>query len=137
MKLLIIGGTGFFGKSILDSFVSGKLKKFQISQLIILSRSTDKFQILYPEFVSPNIKYINGDISIINYLPEADIIINAATSSNQKNYINDSSKEKKNTEDGIINYIRLATKFHKNARIVYCSSGAVYGKQPSDILNVA
>ena len=137
MKLLIIGGTGFFGKSILDSFVCGRLKKFQISQLIILSRSTDKFQILYPEFVSPNIKYINGDISIIDYLPEADIIINAATSSNQINYINDSSKEKKNTEDGVSNYIKLAKKFHKNSKIVYCSSGAVYGNQPSNVLNMA
>lgn len=137
MKLLIIGGTGFFGKSILDSFVCGRLKKFQISQLIILSRSTDKFQILYPEFVSPNIKYINGDISIIDYLPEADIIINAATSSNQINYINDSSKEKKNTEDGVSNYIKLAKKFHKNSKIVYCSSGAVYGNQPSNVSNMA
>ena len=137
MKLLIIGGTGFFGKSILDSFVCGRLKKFQISQLIILSRSTDKFQILYPEFVSPNIKYINGNISIIDYLPEADIIINAATSSNQINYINDSSKEKKNTEDGVSNYIKLAKKFHKNSKIVYCSSGAVYGNQPSNVLNMA
>ena len=44
LKLLVIGGTGFFGKSILDSFVNGRLNKFQISQLIILSRSTDKFQ---------------------------------------------------------------------------------------------
>ena len=136
MKLLIIGGTGFFGKSILDSFVSGKLKKFEVSELIILSRSTDKFQIYYPEFVSSNIKYIKGDIVKVKSLPEADIVIHAATSSNQKDYINDSFREKQNTELGVSNYIKLASKFHKNSKIVYCSSGAVYGKQPSNILNI-
>lgn len=136
MKILIIGGTGFFGKSILDSFVRGRLKKFQISHLIVLSRSTVKFQILHPEFVSSNVKYINGDIAKIESLPEADIVIHAATSSNQNDYVINSSKEKQNTELGVYNYIQLAGKFHKNSKIVYCSSGAVYGKQPNNIKNI-
>ena len=136
MKVLVIGGTGFFGKSILDSFVRGRLKKFQISELIILSRSIDKFQILYPEFLTSNITYINGDIARLNSLPEADIIIHAATSSNQNDYVIDSFKEKENTELGVSNYIKLASIFHKNSKIVYCSSGAVYGKQPENINNI-
>ena len=136
LKLLVIGGTGFFGKSILDSFVRGRLKKFQISELIILSRSTDKFQINYPEFVLSNIKYVNGDIAILNSIPTADIVIHAATSSNQNDYINNSNREKENTELGVSNYMKLARKFHKNSKIVYCSSGAVYGKQPENIENI-
>ena len=134
--LLIIGGTGFFGKSIIDSFLSKKLDKFQIKNLIILSRSTEKFQILHPEFVSSNVKYINGDIAKIESLPEADIVIHAATSSNQNDYIINSFREKQNTEFGVSNYIKLASKFHKNTKIVYCSSGAVYGKQPENIKNI-
>ena len=137
MKILIIGGTGFFGKSFLYSFICGKLNKFQISELIILSRSTDKFQKSYPEFVASNIKYVKDDITEINYLPEADIVIHAATSSKQKDYIENSIREKENTELGVSNYIKLASKFHKNSKIVYCSSGAVYGKQPIDVLNIA
>lgn len=136
MKVLIIGGTGFFGKSILDSFVNGKLKKFKISELIILSRSTSEFQKSYPEFIAKNIKYVNGDIAKIESLPEADIVIHAATSSNQNNYIINSFREKQNTELGVSNYIKLASKFHKNSKIVYCSSGAVYGKQPENIKNI-
>ena len=50
MTLLIIGGTGFFGKSILDSFARGLLLKYEISKIIILSRSGDKFQLKHPEF---------------------------------------------------------------------------------------
>jgi len=135
-KLLVIGGTGFFGLSILDSFKKGLLLKFQIEEIIILSRSADKFQSMYPEFRTYNIKYITGDISEINYLPHADIIIHAATSAKQIDYLENSVREKENTERGVSNYIRLAKKFHKNSRIVYCSSGAVYGNQPIDVLNI-
>ena len=137
MKVLLIGGTGFFGKSFLDSFSRGLLLKFQITEIIILSRSTNRFYISYPEFISPQVTYINGDISNINYLPEADIIIHAATSSNQNDYINNSFREKQNTELGVSNYIKLASKFHKNFKIVYCSSGAVYGKQPNNLNNIS
>jgi len=136
LKLLVIGGTGFFGKSILDSFIRGKLNKFKIQELIVLSRSSYEFKILYPEFVSSNVKYINGDIAKLESLPEADIVIHAATSSNKNDYIINSFREKQNTELGVSNYIKLASKFHKNSKIVYCSSGAVYGKQPNEIDNI-
>ena len=134
--LLIIGGTGFFGKSIIDSFLRKKLDKFQIKNIIVLSRSAELFLEQNPIFISPNIKFLNGDITSINKLPYADIVIHAATSSKQINYINNSNREKENTEKGVSNYLRLAKKYHKNSKIVYCSSGAVYGKQPSDILNI-
>ena len=135
-NLLIIGGTGFFGKSIIDSFLRKKLDKFQIKNLIVLSRSAELFLEQNPSFISPNIKFLNGDITLINKLPYSDIVIHAATSSKQINYINNSNREKENTEKGVLNYLRLAKKYHKNSKIVYCSSGAVYGKQPSDILNI-
>jgi len=135
-NLLIIGGTGFFGKSILDSFLKGQLEKFKISEIIVLSRSTNDFQVSYPEFICTNIKYISGDIATIDCLPVADIIIHAASSANQKDYITNSIREKENTENGVSNFIRLANKFNINSKIVYCSSGAVYGKQPNDLLNI-
>ena len=137
MTLLIIGGTGFFGKSIMNSFISNKLDKFKISHLYILSRSVNNFKKAYPEFINPRIEYINGDISILDFLPNADIIIHAASSTNQIDYLEDSIREKENTEKGISNYIKLARKFHKNSKIVYCSSGAVYGKQPSNLNNIS
>lgn len=136
MKLLIIGGTGFFGKSIMDSFISNKLDKFKISHLYILSRSFNNFIKAHPEFIHPRIEYINGDIATVNFLPNADIIIHAATSTNQMDYLENSIREKENTEKGVSNYIKLAKNLHKNSKIVYCSSGAVYGNQPSDVSNV-
>ena len=137
MTLLIIGGTGFFGKSIMNSFISNKLDKFKISHLYILSRSVNNFKKTHPEFINPRIEYINGDISIVDFLPNADIIIHAATSTNQMDYLENSIREKQNTELGVSNYIKLASKFHKNSKIIYCSSGAVYGKQPSNLNNIS
>ena len=137
MNLLIIGGTGFFGKSILDSFIRGLLLKHEISKITVLSRSADKFQSKHPEFKDYNIKYIKADISSIDELPFADIIIHAATSTKQTDYLNNSFEEIKNTEKGVSNYIKLAKKFHKNFKIIYCSSGAVYGKQPSNLNNIS
>jgi len=136
LKILILGGTGFFGKSIMDSFIKSKLDKYGINYLYILSRSSNNFIKLYPEFVNPRIEYIDGNISNVDFLPNADIIIHAATSTNQMDYLENSIREKENTEKGVSNYIKLAKKFHKNSKIVYCSSGAVYGKQPSNVSNI-
>ena len=133
MKLLIIGGTGFFGKSILDSFLKGKLKKFQIFEIIILSRSTDIFVNIHPELRHPKVTYIKGDISKLKTLPSADIVIHAATSAKEKDYIENPKRERENTEKGVLNYIKLAKKNHHNSKIIYCSSGAVYGKQPANV----
>lgn len=133
MKILIIGGTGFFGKSTLHSFLRGKLKKYDIDSICVLSRNIDRFLQKHPEFKNENIKYINGDISKIRSLPEADIVIHAATSTNINDYKLNSNNERLNIEIGVSNYIKIAKKIHQNARIVYCSSGAVYGRQTSEM----
>jgi dTDP-glucose 4,6-dehydratase len=130
VNLLIIGGTGFFGKSILHFFLGNKSKKHKIDSICVLSRNTDKFLRMYPEFKNEKIQYIKGDITTIDFLPEADIVIHAATSTSQKDYKINPKREKRNIEFGVSNYIKLAKQYHKNSRIVYCSSGAVYGKQP-------
>ena len=136
MKLLIIGGTGFFGKSILDSFIKGSLNKYDIETVSVLSRSTDSFLIQYPEFENKNIQYIKGDITTIDFLPEADIVIHAAASTNQIDYKNNSVLERINIELGTSNYLKIAHKVHQKSKIIYCSSGAVYGKLPNHILKV-
>lgn len=133
-SLLIIGGTGFFGKSILDSFKRGLLSEFNISKIIILARNIDKFKLEFPELIIDGVEFIKGDISIINSLPETDFVIHAATSTNMNHYNQKSNNVgKNNIEKSVSNYCILAPKFHYNSKILYCSSGAVYGKQPLNI----
>jgi dTDP-glucose 4,6-dehydratase len=129
MNALIIGGTGFFGKSILDSFIKGLLKRFGVSQITILARNIDSFKKSYPELIQPGVDYLEGDIAKMEYLPEFDIIIHAATSTNLKNYTDQPETEKDNLELGVTNFCKLISRSNLNPKIVYCSSGAVYGKQ--------
>lgn len=137
MKLLIIGGTGFFGKSILDSFLKDQLNRYSIKRVIVLARNIDKFFINHPNFKGhKNIEFIKGDIKTINSLPYADIVIHAAASTNQVDYKKNSNLERINIELGTSNYLKIAHKVHQKSKIVYCSSGAVYGKQPNHIFRV-
>jgi len=129
MNALIIGGTGFFGKSILDSFIKGLLKRFGVSQITILARNIDSFKKSNPELIHPGVDYLEGDIAKMDHLPEFDMIIHAATSTNLKNYTEQPETEKDNLELGVTNFCKLISQSTVNPKIVYCSSGAVYGKQ--------
>ena len=133
-SLLLIGGTGFFGKSILDSFKRGLLIDFNISKIIVLSRNVEQFKIDYPELCFKGVELLNGDVSIIKSIPYADFVIHAASSTNMNDYTNVSNNNgKNNIEQAIINYCKLAPYYHLQSKILYCSSGAVYGKQPLNL----
>ena len=86
----------------MNSFISNKLDKFKISHLYILSRSVNNFKKAHHEFINPRIEYINGDIAFLDFLPEADLIIHAATSTRQIDYLNNPFGEKENTEKGFL-----------------------------------
>ena len=128
-SLLIIGGTGFFGKSFLDAYKRGLLDKWNIKEIIIISRNVRSFQENYPELCNSSVQFINEDIGKVDRLPFADFVIHAAASSDASRYLINNQKEKDNIISGTLNYCQLAPKFNKQSRIVFCSSGAVYGYQ--------
>lgn len=132
-SLLVIGGTGFFGKSILDYFNRHGLDKYNINKVIVMARRVDVFKMKYPELCIQNVEFVSADISKCTELPVADLVIHAASSTDARDYINDSNAQRSNIEASTVNYAKLAHIYHKNAKIVYCSSGAVYGQQPENV----
>ena len=132
-SLLVIGGSGFFGKSILDAYGRGLLNSWDIDSIGVLARNATSLSTQFPELIDDSIKLINGDIATCHELPFADYVIHAAASTDAANYLARPEVEKKNIQAGTYNYCNLAEKFHLNSRIVYCSSGAVYGQQPADL----
>lgn len=115
-SLLIIGGTGFVGKAIINYFETRN--PLQITKIIILSRNAKNKKI--KKILKKKIKIIkiSADIIKINKLPTADYIIYCAI---LKNYDRDLK--------GVKNYKKLAIKHHLQSKILYLSSGAVYGVQ--------
>jgi dTDP-glucose 4,6-dehydratase len=130
--LLIIGGAGFFGKSFLDCYKKGLLAKWEISKVIIVSRNPARLIIEAPELLHSSIQLLAGDIGKINSLPIADYVIHAAASTNALSYVTQPEREKENIQSAVNNYCRLAKEVHINSKILYVSSGAVYGTQPDD-----
>ena len=49
--LLVIGGSGFFGKSILDAFARGLLKPLNITHVIVMARNAQRLIKEAPEFI--------------------------------------------------------------------------------------
>jgi len=134
--LLVIGGTGFFGKSILDYFNRKGLKTWGIDQVICMSRNAGRLEVEAPQLISPRVHLFTGDISAIESLPSADIVIHAAASTNAAHYLTRGHEEADNIEKGTSNYCRLAPKYHARSKILYVSSGTVYGIQPPELDNI-
>ena len=134
--LLIIGGSGFFGKSILDSYRRGLLRPWEIDSLIIVARNATMLAQTNRDILDATVQLINADISNCLTLPRVDFVIHAAASSDANNYLEMPEREKLNIQLGTINYCNLARRYHQNSKILYVSSGAVYGQQPQNIMEV-
>lgn len=127
--LLVIGGAGFFGKSILDAFTRGLLKSWNVTHIIVMSRNSHLLKIDAPQLISNYVTLLSADITTTDSIPFADFVIHAAASTDIRDYISRPETEKRNIQAGTYNYCELAKKFHIKSKIVYVSSGAVYGVQ--------
>lgn len=134
--LLVIGGTGFFGKSILDSFKRGLLNKWGIERVIAMSRNAENLRKEAPQLISKGVELYSVDIATATTLPVADIVIHGATSTDAARYLSRPIEEQLNIQAGTYNYCALAKKYHTNSKILYVSSGAIYGKQPEGITHI-
>ncbi len=136
-KVFVTGGTGFFGKWLLESFVWANDQLDLNAQMHVLSRSPDSFKVKYPHLAQASgITFHQGDVRDFAFPQEQfDFIIHAATdASAQLNAENPLLMV-----DTIVEGIRGTLEFARHSgakRFLLTSSGAVYGKQPQDLSHI-
>ena len=125
-KILLTGGTGFFGKSILDMVRRGKLTGYDFT---ILSRNPEKFLRNVPEFAGlPQVTFIAGDVREFSVDGTFDaMILGAAPAS-----VEIPDEEMRSIIlDGTAHSLEIARRC-KVKKLLFISSGAVYGRQKVD-----
>ncbi len=136
-SLLLIGGSGFFGKSFLDAHRRGLLAPWSIDRILVVARGASALRRDRPALVASGVTLIDADVARVDQLPTADIVLHAAASTDARRYAEDPGGERANILAAIDNYTRLAETLHRSSRIVFASSGAVYGQQPADLPRIA
>ena len=138
-SIFLTGGTGFFGKWLLESFIYANEKLALNSKITTLTRNPGAFLIDYPFYKehTNSVQFVKGDI--LNYDFNLDekfqYIIHAATAASE-------SLNKSNPllmMDTITIGTRRVLDFAITQPIegfLFVSSGAIYGKQPWNVSHI-
>jgi dTDP-glucose 4,6-dehydratase len=132
--IFITGGTGFFGIWLLMSYLYANKTLTLNSNIILLTRNKNKFLNRYFWVNNyPEVSFIEGEIHDFQF-PDfpIDFIIHAATEASAKLNEEEPLKMFNTIINGTKRVLDLA-KLKNIKSILLTSSGAVYGKQPSEI----
>ncbi|MDO8848031.1 MAG: NAD-dependent epimerase/dehydratase family protein [Coriobacteriia bacterium] len=136
-RLFITGGTGFVGRWMLESFARANRELGLGAHVIALSRDPARFAAKAPHLVAdPAIEFVAGDMRTFAF-PEGNIthVLHMATETNQIAASARPSLEFDTAVEGTRRVLALAAE-RGVAGMLYTSSGAVYGRQPSDVTHV-
>jgi nucleoside-diphosphate-sugar epimerase len=136
--IFITGGTGFIGCWLLESFAWANDKLDLHASALVLTRNYDAFQKKAPHLAAHRaIKFHAGDVRSFDF-PEGEFshIIHAATSTSAKLNDEDPLFMLDTIIAGTRHTLDFAAQCHAR-KMLLTSSGAVYGKQPSDITHVS
>jgi len=142
-RLLVTGGTGFFGRALLRHFhaqakdePSGRPRDF--SEIIVISRNPEAFASRYPDLAyAPWLRFLTADVCQRQTLDALligetlDAVLHAATDSTDAAILTPVEKLDQ-IVDGTRNVLGLAVRLCAR-RFLLTSSGGVYGPQPSEM----
>ncbi len=136
-RIFITGGTGFFGCWLLESFIYANDKFGLNAKAVVLTRDYEAFYKKAEHLAThPDVQFHIGDVRNFEFPNfKFSYIIHAATDTNSK-------LNKENPLlmiDTIVEGTRRMLEFANHCgakRFLLTSSGAVYGKQPSDLSHI-
>jgi len=135
-RLLLTGGTGFFGCWLLESFVHANRALSLGASVVVLTRSPERFREKAPHLVHDSaVRLVAGDIRSFTF-PEGEfryVIHGAADTSAQ------AAEQPDVLLSTIVEGTRRVLEFaaaHGTRRMLLVSSGAVYGAQPPEVTHI-
>jgi dTDP-glucose 4,6-dehydratase len=132
-QIFITGGTGFVGTWLLQSLAWADDEFALGAQATVITRSPEAFAQKAPQLAKHrSVRLIQGDACSFPY-PEGDFpfVIHAAT---------EAHSDAVSTFDRDLQATRRVLDFartHSTRRLLFTSSGAMYGRQPSDLTHIA
>lgn len=138
-SIFLTGGTGFFGKWILESFIYANEQLNLNARLTTLTRNPELFLLEFPFYnqYSNSVKFVKGDILSFDFNLEDKFhyIIHAATSSDEKENLNTPIILADSIIQGTKNILNFA-RTNPIISFLNISSGAIYGMQPKAVYRV-
>jgi nucleoside-diphosphate-sugar epimerase len=136
-NVFVTGGTGFFGRWLLESFLYANERLALDAGITVLSRDPDAFARKAPHLSANHaLSFVRGDVRNFRHAvaPEKQFgfVIHAATEANA--LLNE--QDPLTMIDTIVEGTRQTLQFardHGGRRFLLTSSGAVYGTQPPDL----
>lgn len=136
-SIFITGGTGFFGKWLLESFLYINKKLALNANITILTRNPETFLNHYPFYKDESsMQFIKGDLLTVKFPADPfQYIIHAATQADAALNQQQPLLMLDTITEGTRRILEFARQ-HTVESFLFTSSGAVYGKQPSCITHI-
>lgn len=136
-RLFITGGTGFFGKWLLESIAAANDALGGGITATVLSRDPTSFMAEMPHLAQrPEFEWLRGDVTNFKFpAGHFDYVFHMATAASAK--LNDTRPLE--MLDTIVGGTRRVLDFARQCgtrRLLLTSSGAVYGPQPTDLTHI-
>ncbi|MEI6194764.1 MAG: NAD(P)-dependent oxidoreductase [Verrucomicrobiota bacterium] len=133
-RIFITGGTGFFGRWLLESFAWANHQLDLKAEAVVLTRNPEAFAKKAPQLAgNPAIRLQAGDIGDFRPPPgRFSHVIHGATEASEKS----NQENPLRMFDTIVSGTRRTLEFAAEAKVrkfLFISSGAVYGKQPAEL----
>ena len=136
-SLFLTGGTGFVGTWLLESLLWANDKLDLRVSVVALTRNPERFREMVPHLAGhPAVRLLGGNVVGFDY-PEGQypFVIHAATEPS----IEPDTKHPLGAFNSDVDGTRRVLEFactHGARRLLFTSSGAVYGKQPSQMTHI-
>lgn len=145
--IFVTGGTGFFGRWLLESFAHINDSLGIDARMVVLSRNPEAFAAKAPNLAGhPAISFVKGDVRTFTAsearsqlgakMPDRfGVVIHAATESSGTTNADNPSLTAETIEQGTRATLEFAVGTGAK-RFLFTSSGAVYGRQPAEMTHI-